>query len=180
MNHYLIFVVLGGYQDNEKKTSFSSGMWSSTGMQDSTALTLPYQHCQDLRHLLHSYERTLLCHGIHEWWQSLPTHQRKKRCRWLLHSRRTTGHHVSQRWRKEQQRTLHPHTHYFSFSLCRRQTLAAVSHIHANHIFHRDLKPENLLLSTATGVPIIKLADFGLARETSSCPPYTEYVSTRW
>ncbi|ORZ15053.1 kinase-like domain-containing protein [Absidia repens] len=60
------------------------------------------------------------------------------------------------------------------------QTLAAVAHIHANHIFHRDLKPENLLLSTATGVPIIKLADFGLARETSSCPPYTEYVSTRW
>ncbi|KAI8092842.1 kinase-like domain-containing protein [Halteromyces radiatus] len=61
-----------------------------------------------------------------------------------------------------------------------RQTLAAVSHLHSNHIFHRDLKPENLLLSTCTGLPIIKLADFGLARETSSCPPYTEYVSTRW
>jgi serine/threonine protein kinase len=27
---------------------------------------------------------------------------------------------------------------------------------------------------------IIKLADFGLARETRSRPPYTEYVSTRW
>jgi serine/threonine protein kinase len=27
---------------------------------------------------------------------------------------------------------------------------------------------------------IVKLADFGLARETSSKPPYTEYVSTRW
>ncbi|CAO3587555.1 unnamed protein product [Absidia cylindrospora] len=61
-----------------------------------------------------------------------------------------------------------------------RQTLAAVAHIHHNHIFHRDLKPENLLLSLATGAPIIKLADFGLARETSSNPPYTEYVSTRW
>jgi serine/threonine protein kinase len=29
-------------------------------------------------------------------------------------------------------------------------------------------------------VVIIKLADFGLARETRSRPPYTEYVSTRW
>jgi serine/threonine protein kinase len=27
---------------------------------------------------------------------------------------------------------------------------------------------------------IVKLADFGLARETASRPPYTEYVSTRW
>jgi hypothetical protein len=35
---------------------------------------------------------------------------------------------------------------------------------------------ENLLVSK----DIIKLADFGLAREVSSAPPYTEYVSTRW
>lgn len=27
---------------------------------------------------------------------------------------------------------------------------------------------------------VVKLADFGLARETRSKPPYTEYVSTRW
>ena len=27
---------------------------------------------------------------------------------------------------------------------------------------------------------IVKLADFGLAREISSEPPYTSYVSTRW
>lgn len=26
----------------------------------------------------------------------------------------------------------------------------------------------------------IKIADFGLAREVSSMPPYTEYVATRW
>lgn len=62
------------------------------------------------------------------------------------------------------------------------------------------MKPENLLVTT-TGlydyqpvspisppnapaekdvVVLIKLADFGLARETTSKPPYTEYVSTRW
>lgn len=27
---------------------------------------------------------------------------------------------------------------------------------------------------------IIKIADFGLAHEVCSKPPYTEYVSTRW
>lgn len=27
---------------------------------------------------------------------------------------------------------------------------------------------------------IIKVADFGLVRETTSNPPYSEYVSTRW
>lgn len=39
------------------------------------------------------------------------------------------------------------------------------------------MKPENLL---CTGSELIKIADFGLARETRSRPPYTDYVSTRW
>ena len=81
-----------------------------------------------------------------------------------------------------------------------RQTVSGLYHIHASGYFHRDMKPENLLVTT-TGlydyrpvsplappnapsekdvVVIIKLADFGLARETKSKPPYTEYVSTRW
>ncbi|ORE05346.1 kinase-like protein [Rhizopus microsporus var. microsporus] len=60
------------------------------------------------------------------------------------------------------------------------QILSAVSHIHHHNVFHRDMKPENLLLEYVAGKPIIKLADFGLARELSSRPPYTEYVSTRW
>lgn len=63
------------------------------------------------------------------------------------------------------------------------------------------MKPENLLVTTiglqdytpvketpllpstrmeTDVVVIVKLADFGLAREISSKPPYTEYVSTRW
>lgn len=81
-----------------------------------------------------------------------------------------------------------------------RQVVSGLHHIHANGYFHRDMKPENLLVTT-TGlfdyrnvspvapphapaerdvVVIVKLADFGLARETKSKPPYTEYVSTRW
>ncbi|KAJ3025373.1 UNVERIFIED_CONTAM: hypothetical protein HDU68_007222 [Siphonaria sp. JEL0065] len=56
------------------------------------------------------------------------------------------------------------------------QLLSGLAHMHKHGFFHRDLKPENLLMSGN----IVKIADFGLARETRSLPPYTEYVSTRW
>jgi meiosis induction protein kinase IME2/SME1 len=80
------------------------------------------------------------------------------------------------------------------------QILAGLEHIHDHQFFHRDIKPENILVSTSahdTGnafkrysamvtppstppVYSIKIADFGLARETQSRVPYTTYVSTRW
>ena len=56
------------------------------------------------------------------------------------------------------------------------QTLLGLAFMHKYGFFHRDMKPENLLL---TGNKI-KIADFGLAREIRSVPPYTEYVSTRY
>lgn len=56
------------------------------------------------------------------------------------------------------------------------QTLLAVQAIHKSGFMHRDLKPENLL----TKGDIVKVADFGLAKEIRSRPPFTEYVSTRW
>ena len=56
------------------------------------------------------------------------------------------------------------------------QTLLGLSFMHKYGFFHRDMKPENLLL---TGNKL-KIADFGLAREIRSVPPYTEYVSTRY
>ncbi|XP_010243458.2 PREDICTED: serine/threonine-protein kinase MHK isoform X2 [Nelumbo nucifera] len=56
------------------------------------------------------------------------------------------------------------------------QVLQGLAYMHRNGYFHRDLKPENLLVTDDT----IKIADFGLAREVTSRPPYTDYVSTRW
>jgi serine/threonine protein kinase len=56
------------------------------------------------------------------------------------------------------------------------QILLGLYHMHKYGFFHRDMKPENLLL---TGKKV-KIADFGLAREIRSIPPFTEYVSTRY
>ena len=60
--------------------------------------------------------------------------------------------------------------------ICRYQLFQGLAYLHQQNIFHRDIKPENLLVKGDS----IKIADFGLARETNSRPPYTEYISTRW
>lgn len=57
------------------------------------------------------------------------------------------------------------------------QILQGLNFMHKHGFFHRDIKPENLLCN---GPELIKIADFGLAREIRSRPPYTDYVSTRW
>lgn len=56
------------------------------------------------------------------------------------------------------------------------QTLKGINYMHKYGFFHRDLKPENILVDG----DFLKIADFGLAREIRSVPPYTDYVSTRW
>eukprot|EP01016_Furgasonia_blochmanni_P051987 TRINITY_DN8249_c0_g1_i1.p1 TRINITY_DN8249_c0_g1~~TRINITY_DN8249_c0_g1_i1.p1 ORF type:complete len:370 (+),score=43.04 TRINITY_DN8249_c0_g1_i1:1221-2330(+) len=56
------------------------------------------------------------------------------------------------------------------------QTLQGLGYMHRQGYFHRDLKPENLLECKGT----VKIADFGLAKEITARPPFTDYVSTRW
>lgn len=65
-----------------------------------------------------------------------------------------------------------------SLNFVSRQLLAAVHHLHDNWIVHRDLKTSNLLLNHRG---ILKVADFGLAREYGSpLRPYTPVVVTLW
>jgi len=75
------------------------------------------------------------------------------------------------------------------------QILQGLAFMHKHGFFHRgllftslfiiikslsvyliDIKPENMLVKG----DVVKVADFGLAREIRSKPPFTEYVSTRW
>ena len=65
-------------------------------------------------------------------------------------------------------------------STCLTPRLPLPSRAHATvpaltHAF-RFCPPHSILCND----DVVKIADFGLARETRSRPPYTEYVSTRW
>lgn len=53
-----------------------------------------------------------------------------------------------------------PHTNH-SFMM---QMTSAVAFLHENNIVHRDLKPDNILISVKSGVPVLKVADFGLSK----------------
>ncbi|KAJ8016439.1 hypothetical protein DPEC_G00007220 [Dallia pectoralis] len=45
-----------------------------------------------------------------------------------------------------------------------RQLSSAVDFLHKNNIVHRDLKPDNILISQKSGLPVLKVADFGLSK----------------
>ena len=57
------------------------------------------------------------------------------------------------------------------------QICSAVKHLHDIDIAHRDLKPENLLLTSTDENAILKLTDFGFAKEINLGLQTPWYVS---
>ena len=63
-------------------------------------------------------------------------------------------------------------------ALIMKQICMAVNHLHIMGIAHRDLKPENLLFTSKNKDALIKLIDFGFAKEeilNLSTPCFTPY-----
>ncbi|KAG2425970.1 hypothetical protein HXX76_013341 [Chlamydomonas incerta] len=53
------------------------------------------------------------------------------------------------------------------------QLVYGLAYCHAHGVFNRDIKPENLLLDTGGGLeqPLLKVADFGLAKSSNDSAP---------
>ena len=64
-----------------------------------------------------------------------------------------------------------------------RQVLQGIHHMHSKLIMHRDLKPDNILIVSSQSPPLVKIADFGMARVFAEAPAplyYDGTVCTIW
>lgn len=48
-----------------------------------------------------------------------------------------------------------------------KQICLAIQHAHQKGVIHRDIKPSNVLVTVASGVPVPKVIDFGIAKATN-------------
>ncbi len=61
-----------------------------------------------------------------------------------------------------------------------RGVLSALRHAHGLNIVHRDVKPSNIMLaSSGETVPLVKLLDFGLAKDTGQDSPDAQQALTQ-
>ena len=51
------------------------------------------------------------------------------------------------------------------------QLCSAIQHAHQKSLLHRDLKPSNILVTEVDGEPVVKVIDFGMARQSDSWKP---------
>lgn len=67
---------------------------------------------------------------------------------------------------------------FFSIQLYMYQLFRSLAYIHSLGVCHRDIKPQNLLLDPDTA--ILKLCDFGSAKQLFPGEPNVSYICSRY